>query len=47
MDLKTTNQTRPDDADLVELGSVSDETKGRIMQPLEFGVSPTSRDEAG
>ena len=35
------------DSDLLDFGSVSEETKGRFMQPFEFGVSPTSRDEAG
>jgi len=41
------DQTPGEDSDLLDLGSVSEETKGRFRQPFEFGVSPTSRDEAG
>lgn len=41
------NAVPADETALLELGSASEETRGRIMQPLEFGVSPTSRDEAG
>ena len=32
---------------LTDLGAASEETRGRILQPMEFGVSFTSRDEAG
>ncbi|MEQ3648514.1 hypothetical protein [Hyphomonas sp.] len=47
MERDTFDPTMLEDSDLLDLGSVSEETKGRFMQPFEFGVSPTSRDEAG
>lgn len=47
MDRQTQTMPAPADTDLLDFGSVSEETRGRIMYPLEFGVSPTSRAEAG
>ena len=47
MERDTFDPTMLEDSDLLDLGSVSEEIKGRFMQPFEFGVSPSSRDEAG
>ena len=47
MERDTFDPSASEESDLLDLGSVSEETKGRFMQPFEFGVSPTSRDEAG
>lgn len=47
MKQENTQTTDTSAFDPVELGSVIEETKGRMLPSMEFGVSLTSRDEIG
>lgn len=43
MDIQTDSPRQDDDFEPVELGAVSEETRGGFNQGAEFAVGPTSR----